>query len=64
MALQTPSKSNPVKLSISSADLKTGSFQELYEAFESDQFDINLGDEVPDLLQEEWYGSFTECLNA
>ena len=61
---QTPSKGNPMKRIISSTDLTTGLFQELYDAFESDQFDVSLGDAASDLLQEEWYGSFTECLNA
>ncbi|KAG0568580.1 hypothetical protein KC19_6G030600 [Ceratodon purpureus] len=61
---QTPSKGNPMKRIISSTDLTTGLFQELYDAFESDQFDVSLGDGASDLLQEEWYGSFTECLNA
>jgi len=53
------------KRNISSTDLLShGIFQELYDAIDSDQFDVCLGAEVTDLLQEEWYGSFTECLNA
>jgi len=45
-------------------EVSHGIFQDLYDAIESDQFDVCLDAEVTDLLQEEWYGSFTECLNA
>lgn len=45
-------------------EVSHGIFQDLYDAIESDQFDVCLGAEVTDALQEEWYGSFTECLNA
>jgi hypothetical protein len=53
------------KRTISSTDLLShGIFQELYDAIESDQFEVSFGAEVTDLLQEQWFGSFTECLNA
>lgn len=45
-------------------EVSHGIFQDLYDAIDSDQFDVCLGAEVTELLQEEWYGSFTECLNA
>ncbi|XP_024399812.1 uncharacterized protein [Physcomitrium patens] len=49
------------KQNISSTDVSRGTFQELYDPIDLNQFD---GVGVPDLLQEGWYGSFTECLNA
>jgi hypothetical protein len=61
--LQTPSKSNLVKRTISSTDLTSGLFQELYDAIESDQFDFSFGGAALDLPQE-WFGSFQECINA
>lgn len=53
------------KRNLSTADeVSHGIFQDLYDVIESDQLDVCLGAEVTELLQEEWYGSFTECLNA
>jgi hypothetical protein len=53
------------KRNLSTTDEVThGIFQDLYDVIESDQLDVCLGAEVTELLQEEWYGSFTECLNA
>ncbi len=64
-SLQTPSKDNSVIKRIkSSTDLTSDLFRELYDPFETlDQFDVSLGGVVPD-LQEEWYGSFAQCLNS
>lgn len=74
MELETLSKGHPdnvstnssikVKRNTSSTDLSGSIFQELYDAIDSDQFDISIGGEVSDRLEEEWIGSFTECLNA
>jgi hypothetical protein len=61
--LQSPSKSNLVKRIISSTDLTSGLFQELYDAFESDQFNVSLGGAALDIPQE-WFGSFPECMNG
>lgn len=52
------------KRNISSTDLSCSMFQELYDAIDSHQFDVSVGAEVQDLLQEEWFGTFTKCLNA
>lgn len=53
-----------MKRNISSSDLSRGIYGDLYSVLDSIQFDVGIGAEVPDLLKEEWYGSFTECLNA
>ena len=72
--LETSSKGHPengsvtsnakIKRGISNTDLSGGIFQDLYDAIDSDDFNVSIGGEVPDLLEEEWFGSFTECLNA
>lgn len=51
------------KRNFSCIDMSRGFFQELYDEIDSDQFDASISG-VPVLLQEQWYGSFTECLNA
>lgn len=54
-----------IERNTSGADLSGSIFQELYDAIDSDQYDgSNIGGEVTDLLEEEWIGSFTDCLNV
>ncbi|KAG0586110.1 hypothetical protein KC19_2G064900 [Ceratodon purpureus] len=54
-----------IERNTSGTDLSGSIFQELYDAIDSDQYDgSNIGGEVTDLLEEEWIGSFTDCLNA